>query len=71
MIDNVNNDKGFLVQQNSATARFEWRAWPMNASMVGFMTGVEVSKRFEVQATETLKLKGGLSISFAYYPNDR
>ena len=77
MIDNVNNDKGFLVQQNSATARFEWRAWPMNASMVGFMPGVEVSKRFEVQATETLKLKGGLSITFAsatqggYYPNDR
>lgn len=44
---------------------------------VATVPGVEVSERFEVQETQKLRLKGGLSVKFAaasqggYYPSDR
>lgn len=75
MIDDVNTDKGFLSPKKSE--QFDFKAWPLNSSMVGFMSDVEVKERFEVQSKQTLKLKGRLSITFAsatqagYYPNER
>jgi len=75
-IDEVkSNNKGFLVKEQ--TKRFDFKQWPLNASMVGFMPGIEVKERFEVQDTQTVSLGGGLSVTFAsatqggYYPNDR
>ena len=64
MIDDVNTDKGFLSPKNKSE-QFDFKAWPLNSSMVGFMPDVEVKERFEVQSKQTLKLKGRLSITFA------
>ena len=75
-LDNIDN-----VQLNGiarvSSADFEFHQWPVNATFVGFQPTEEVADRLEVQDTQTLKIHGGISITFAaasqagYYPTDR
>jgi len=73
-IDSIQNDKGFQRLLNS---EFDFQNWPANASKAGFQPDKEVQERFEVQEKQKLKLKGGLTITFAaasqggYYPSER
>ena len=76
-IESVKNNKGFLTKGSSGLKSFDFKAWPLKASQVGFVTTSIVKKRLEVEDTQTLKLKDFGQITFAsasqggYYPNDK
>lgn len=76
LIDDIQKKKQFL-RRLSSNHVIDLKTWPRHASYVGFMPEAEVMKRFEIEDTRTLKLKGGLSVAFAaasqggYYPSGK